>query len=168
MNQYLKQSSALLLGASLLLGACSNEDTQSVDYSEVKTDANQAIKTAQKEVKGELESISFDYNDKEKKWAYDVNLREGNQSHEVTIDAISNKVLKKETEKENDNEKTINYKDVTPIEDIIEIAKKEYNGDVKEWSLDEDDGLVKYDVELNKDGKSKEFEIDAKTKEIIK
>lgn len=39
---------------------------------------------------------------------------------------------------------------------------------MKEWSLDEDDGVLKYDVELVKDGKSKEFEIDAKTREIIK
>lgn len=168
MNKYIKQSSVLVLGASLLLGACGNEDDKSVDYSEVKINANQAIEAAQNEVKGDLESISFDYDDKEKKWAYDVNLRDENESHEVTVDAVSNKVLKKESEKENDKETTINYKDVTPVEDIIEVAKKEYNGDVKEWSLDEDDGVVKYDVELVKDGKSKEFEIDAKTKEIIK
>lgn len=168
MNKYIKQSSALVLGTSLLLGACGNEDDKSVDYSEVKINATQAIETAQKEVKGDLKSISFDYDDKEKKWAYDVNLSDENESHEVTVDAVSNKVLKNESEKENDKETTINYKDVTPVEDIIEVAKKEYNGDVKEWSLDEDDGVVKYDVELVKDGKSKEFEIDAKTKEIIK
>ena len=66
MNKYIKQSSALVLGASLLLGACGNKDDKSVDYSEVKINATQAIETAQKEVKGELKSISFDYDDKEK------------------------------------------------------------------------------------------------------
>lgn len=168
MNKYIKQSSALVLGASLLLGACGNEDDKTTDVSNVKTDVNAAIETAQKEVKGDLESISFDYDDKEKKWAYDVNLRDDKESSEVTVDANSNKVLKKESEKENDKETTKIYKDVTPVEDIIEVAKKEYKGDVKEWSLDEDDGVLKYDVELVKDGKSKVFEIDAKTKEIIK
>jgi len=155
MNKYIKQSSALVLGASLLLGACGGAADKKED-------------NASEDKGASTDSISFDYDDKEKKWAYDVNLRDRNESHEVTVDAVSNKVLKKESEKENDKETTINYKDVTPVEDIIEVAKKEYNGDVKEWSLDEDDGVVKYDVELAKDGKSKEFEIDAKTKEIIK
>lgn len=67
MNKYIKQSSALVLGVSLLLGACGNEDDKTTDVSNVKTDVNAAIETAQKEVKGDLESIFFDYDDKEKK-----------------------------------------------------------------------------------------------------
>ncbi|WP_414044355.1 PepSY domain-containing protein [Macrococcus animalis] len=168
MNKYIKKSSALILGASLLLGACGNEEEKTTDYKAVKTDVNEAIETAQKEVKGEVESISFGFDDKDKKWAYDVNLRGGNESHEITIDADTNKVLNKESEKENDKFTPIQYKDVTPVEDVIEVAQKEFDGNVKEWSLDEDNGVVKYDIELDKDGKSKEFEIDGKTKKIIK
>lgn len=169
MNKYIKSSAALLLGSSLLLGACGNEDdNKTTDVSNVKTSVEDAIKTAQKEAKGDLESISFDYDEKEKKWAYEVNLKDASESSEVKIDSDSNKVLKKVTEKDNDKETTIVYGDVTPIEDIIDVAKKKFDGEVKEWSLDEDSGVIKYDVELVKDKKSQEFENDAQSKKILK
>lgn len=142
-----------------------NEASISID--DIKTMPEEAIKTAKSKVQGQLESISFDHDNN--KWVYAVSLIDSNnKTHEVKVDAENNKIIKTEVEDDTDNVKTFDYGKFAPVDKIIKTAQKVYDGDVKEWSLDHDDGMFKYNLELKgKDGKSKEFEIDAKNMKII-
>lgn len=142
-----------------------NEASISID--DIKTMPEEAIKTAKSKVQGQLESISFDHDNN--KWVYAVSLIDSNnKTHEVKVDAENNKIIKTEVEDDTDNVKTFDYGKFVPVDKIIKSAQKVYDGDVKEWSLDHDDGMFKYNLELKgKDGKSKEFEIDAKNMKII-
>lgn len=142
-----------------------NEASISID--DIKTMPEEAIKTAKSKVQGQLESISFDHDNN--KWVYAISLIDSNnKTHEIKVDAENNKIIKTEVEDDTDNVKTFDYGKFVPVDKIIKTAQKVYDGDVKEWSLDHDDGMFKYNLELKgKDGKSKEFEIDAKNMKII-
>ncbi|UBH22560.1 PepSY domain-containing protein [Macrococcus armenti] len=146
-----------------------NNDDQSINFNDIKTSPEDAIKTAQSEVQGSLKSISFDKDDN--KWVYDVSIIDSsNKKHELKIDADNNKIIKSEVDDDQDNEKeqTFDYGKFVPVDEVIKAAQAVYKGDVKEWSLDHDDGKFKYNIELKgKDGKTKEFEIDPENKKIL-
>ncbi|WP_414044387.1 PepSY domain-containing protein [Macrococcus animalis] len=143
----------------------SNEASISID--QIKTMPEDAIKTAQSKVQGDLESISFDHDNN--KWVYAISLIDSNKkTHEIKVDVKENKVLSTEVEDDTDNVKTFDYGKFVPVDKIIKTAQKVYDGDIKEWSLDHDDGKFKYNLEIKgKDGKTKEFEIDAKDMKIL-
>ncbi|WP_414044390.1 PepSY domain-containing protein [Macrococcus sp. EM39E] len=145
----------------------STNDIDVIKENAIKTDVNDAIKTAKKEVIGDLESISFAYDDQEKKWLYKVNLKEYINAHEVKIDAMNNEIIDVISKKEDDKVMILDYKNVTPVEEIIKIAQRKFDGDIIEWRLDIENANVEYYLKLFKDGKYKEFEIDATTKEIL-
>ena len=60
-----------------------------------------------------------------------------------------------------------NNKNIISQADAIAIAEKAANGKVVEIELDEDDGLLKYDVELRTDRGEAEVEIDASTGNVL-
>lgn len=144
-----------------------DKDEASIKLDDIKVLPEDAIKTAQKKVPGELESISFDRDTGQ--WVYAISLIDTNKkTHEIKVNAEQNKIISSEVEDDQDNEKTFDYGEFAPIDKIIKAAQKVYNGDIKEWSLDHDDGKFKYNLELKgQDGKSKEFELDAKDMKIL-
>ncbi|WP_414050714.1 PepSY domain-containing protein [Macrococcus animalis] len=96
-----------------------------------------------------------------------MNLKEYINAHEVKIDAINNEIIDVISKKEDDKVMVLDYKNVTPVAEIIKIAQRKFDGDIIEWRLDVVNANVEYYLKLFKDGKSKEFEIDATTKEIL-
>ena len=66
-----------------------------------------------------------------------------------------------------DDDNFSNYKNVISQDDAIAIAEKAANGKVVEIELDEDDGFLKYDVELRTDRGEAEVEIDASTGNVL-
>lgn len=56
---------------------------------------------------------------------------------------------------------------VLDVSEAVAIAQKEFPGTVTEVELDEDDGRLLYEIEIEANGEEAEFEIDAMTGEII-
>ncbi|MCE4957873.1 PepSY domain-containing protein [Macrococcoides caseolyticum] len=144
-----------------------DKNEASIKLDDIKVLPEDAIKTAQKKIPGDLESISFD-NDMGQ-WVYAISLIDTNKkTHEIKVNAEQNKIISTQVEDDEDNVKTFDYGKFIPADKIIKAAQKVYNGDIKEWSLDHDDGKFKYNVELKgQDGKTKEFELDAKDMKIL-
>ncbi|MCJ1778757.1 PepSY domain-containing protein [Mammaliicoccus sciuri] len=174
---------SLLLSAGIVLAACGNgdddqntDDDQSSDkaientvkWDDVKVSPEDAVKAAQKESKGELKDLSFEKETGE--WSYKVELVDGTNENKVLINADDKSVtnVEKEQEDSDDNDQTFELSDVAKFEDALKVAQDKAKGDIKEWSLSEDNGKLVYSIELKEGNKeSTEFTIDAKSKEIL-
>ncbi|MEF9574031.1 PepSY domain-containing protein, partial [Staphylococcus aureus] len=47
-------------------------------------------------------------------------------------------------------------------------GQKEFDGDIKEWSLEKDDGKLVYNIDLKKGNKKQEVTVDAKNGKVLK
>lgn len=141
-----------------------------IKLGDIKTQPEDAVKTAKKEYDGELKEISFEK--EQGKWAYKIDLQKQGEEGEVIINSKDGKVMNKSTEKEDDYDKAKSFKygDFKPYDEIIKKAKDNFNGDIHEWSLsrDSDEGKFVYDVDLQKGNSKQEFSLDAKTAKILK
>lgn len=141
-----------------------------IKLGDIKTQPEDAVKTAKKEYDGELKEISFEK--EQGKWAYKIDLQKQGEEGEVIINSKDGKVMNKSTEKEDDYDKakSFKYEDFKPYDEIIKKAKDNFNGDIHEWSLsrDSDEGKFVYDVDLQKGNSKQEFSFDAKTAKILK
>ncbi|WP_404457528.1 PepSY domain-containing protein [Oceanobacillus kapialis] len=67
-----------------------------------------------------------------------------------------------------DNNRNVQARELMSEKEIIAIAKKKFDGDVRSVEIDEDDGRTVYEIELSKGNKTEaDFEIDAITGEIL-
>lgn len=139
-----------------------------VKWDDVKVSPEGAVKAAQKESKGELKDLSFEKETGD--WSYKVELVDGTNENKVLINADDKSVtnVEKEQEDSDDNDQTFKLSDVAKFEDALKVAQDKAKGDIKEWSLSEDNGKLVYSIELKEGNKeSTEFTIDAKSKEIL-
>ncbi len=139
-----------------------------VKWDDVKVSPEDAVKAAQKESKGELKDLSFEKETGD--WSYKVELVDGTNENKVLINADDKSVtnVEKEQEDSDDNDQTFKLSDVAKFEDALKVAQDKAKGDIKEWSLSEDNGKLVYFIELKEGNKeSTEFTIDAKSKEIL-
>lgn len=139
-----------------------------VKWDDVKVSPENAVKAAQKESKGELKDLSFEKETGD--WSYKVELVDGTNENKVLINADDKSVtnVEKEQEDSDDNDQTFKLSDVAKFEDALKVAQDKAKGDIKEWSLSEDNGKLVYSIELKEGNKeSTEFTIDAKSKEIL-
>lgn len=139
-----------------------------VKWDDVKVSPEDALKAAQKESKGELKDLSFEKETGD--WSYKVELVDGTNENKVLINADDKSVtnVEKEQEDSDDNDQTFKLSDVAKFEDALKVAQDKAKGDIKEWSLSEDNGKLVYSIELKEGNKeSTEFTIDAKSKEIL-
>ncbi len=139
-----------------------------VKWDDVKVSPEDAVKAAQKESKGELKDLSFEKETGE--WSYKVELVDGTNENKVLINADDKSVtnVEKEQEDSDDNDQTFKLSDVAKFEDALKVAQDKAKGDIKEWSLSENNGKLVYSIELKEGNKeSTEFTIDAKSKEIL-
>lgn len=139
-----------------------------VKWDDVKVSPEDAVKAAQKESKGELKDLSFEKETGD--WSYKVELVDGTNENKVLINADDKSVtnVEKEQEDSDDNDQTFKLSDVAKFEDALKVAQDKAKGDIKEWSLSEDNGKLVYSIELKEGNKElTEFTIDAKSKEIL-
>ncbi|PTI39024.1 peptidase, partial [Staphylococcus xylosus] len=75
----------------------------------------------------------------------------------------------KEQENEDsfNNNEAFNYNEAIDYKDAIKKGQKEFDGDIKEWSLSKDDGKLVYDLDLKKDKEKHEVTIDAKNGKVL-
>lgn len=142
--------------------------TNTVKWDDVKVSPEEAVKEAQNEEKGELKDLSFEKEAGD--WSYKVELVDGSNENKVLINADDKSVanVENETEDDDDNDQTFKLSDVAKFEDVLKVAQDKAKGDLKEWSLSEDDGKLVYSIDLKEGNKdTTEFKIDAKSKEIL-
>ncbi|MDE9752743.1 PepSY domain-containing protein [Staphylococcus delphini] len=144
-----------------------NAKTQTIDVKDVQTKPEDAIKTAKSSFDGDVRQV--EYKKENGQWVYDIDLRNNNEEAEVKVSDKDNKVLNtnKEKEMDNDNDKTINYGDAIDFKEAVKKAQDQQKGDLKKWSLDNDDGQFVYNIELMTDNGEQELVLDAKSGEVL-
>lgn len=155
----------MLLFAVMVLAGCSN-----------KTNAmtlEQAQELALKEVDGEVVKAKEDIDDGVK--YYDFTIITDSEKYEIEIDGDSGKVIKKEKDVDyqpattDSNSGTGESNAEISIEDAKKIAiDKVGGGDIVKTELDYENGISKYEIEIRKDNKEYDLEINRETGEIIK
>lgn len=178
------KSFATITASALLLTACgsgaSESDTKSdssnnegnsnnvIALNKIKTSPEDAVKKAQEVYSGQnLKGISYEKSNGE--WSYKIEQQKSGEESEVIISDKNKKVLNKETEKEDSVNKNdeFKYNDAIDYKEAIKKGQKEFDGDIKEWSLSEDDGKLVYDMDIQKDNTKHEITVDAKNGKIL-
>ncbi|NWK84533.1 PepSY domain-containing protein [Staphylococcus sp. GSSP0090] len=175
---------ATVTASAFLLTACGNDasdnskgsessnekgdNKQVIALDKIKTSPKEAVKKAQEVYSGQnLKGISYEKSNGE--WAYKIEQQKTGTESEVIISDKNKKVLNKETEKEDSINKNdeFKYSDAIDYKKAIKNAKKEFDGDIKEWSLSEDDGKLVYDMDLQKGNTKHEITVDAKNGKVL-
>ncbi|MGW7887950.1 PepSY domain-containing protein [Staphylococcus xylosus] len=178
------KSLATLTMSAILLTACGNgssdsdtksksssnkdADKQVIALDKIKTSPKDAVKKAQDVYSGQnLKGISYEKSNGE--WAYKIEQQKAGEESEVIVSDKNKKVMNKETEKEDsiDKKEEFKYKDAIDYKDAIKKGQKEFDGDIKEWSLSEDNGKLVYDMDLKKGKTKHEISVDAKNGKIL-
>src|SRR5699024_11649210 len=104
-----------------------------------------ADSAAQENFDGELVELELDEDNNE--WVYKVNLENDTEEYEAELSAEDLSVLNEETETDEDNntEDQFSYGDAIPHDEAVQTALDEAGGEREGWTVDKDDGEVKYD-----------------------
>ncbi|MCO4339692.1 PepSY domain-containing protein [Staphylococcus agnetis] len=173
-----------LTASIILLGACGNniEDNNAksnasneqqnigsvIELNKIKNNPDKVVKQAQKEFSGQnLTGISFENSNGQ--WVYKIEQQKMGEESEVAIADSNNKILNKKAEKETaiDKSDEFEYSDAIIYKEAVKKAQKEFNGDIKEWSLSKSDGKLVYDLKLQKDDTIYEIKVNAKNGKIL-
>ncbi|WP_226619797.1 PepSY domain-containing protein [Cytobacillus firmus] len=166
---------ALLLGGAVAAGAA---DTNEKGSTGSKTEAEQdlitveeAKKIALSEAEGSVESIELER--VKGKQYYEIDIDNGEEDFDIKINALDGKVISINNERDDNDdndqaEKEINGEKIISEQNAIEIAEKEVNGMMKEIEIDEDDGQILYEVELQTKKGEADVDIDAETGKVLK
>lgn len=166
---------ALLLGGAVAAGAADkNEKGSTGSKTEAAQDlitVEEAKKIALSEAEGRVESIELER--VKGKQYYEIDIDNGEEDFDIKINALDGKVISinKERDDDDDNdqsEKEINGENIISEQKAIEIAEKEVNGMMKEIEIDEDDGQILYEVELQTNKGEADVDIDAETGKVVK
>jgi uncharacterized membrane protein YkoI len=167
-------SAALVFGGALAVGASNNDDVgKDSKTNNVKTflSLDEVKKIALQEVNGVVEDIELEK--ESNKAIYEVDIEKDDIDYDLYIDAYSGEIYSVDRDDHNDvdddnlsNNKQNNKSTISQA-DATAIAEKAVNGKVIEIEKDEDDGLIKYEVELKTDRGEAEVEIDASTGKVL-
>ncbi|PHK48643.1 PepSY domain-containing protein [Staphylococcus edaphicus] len=175
---------ATITATAILLTACGNgssdsgsksegsnkksDNNQVIALDEIKTSPEDAVKKAQDVYSGQnLKGISYEKSNGE--WAYKIEQQKSGEESEVIISDKNKKVLNEETEKEdaiNKNDE-FKYSDAIDYKKAIKKGQNEFDGDIKEWSLAEDEGKLVYDMDIQKGKTKHEITVDAKNGKVL-
>ena len=167
-------SAALVFGGAFAVGASNNDDASKVDAKANNTKTflslDEVKKIALQEVNGVVEEIELE--NESNKAVYEVDIEKDDIDYDLYIDAYSGEIYSVDRDDHNndddiDDDNLSNNKNTISQADATAIAEKAVNGKVIEIEKDEDDGLIKYEVELNTDRGEAEVEIDASTGKVL-
>ena len=139
--------------------------------------AGEAKKIALKQLDGEI--IGFEYDSDDRTPHYEIDIVKNNEKIEVEVNAGTGKAVVTEREKistvkavkTDDTVKatdSVNNSAIITEKQAIEIAQAKAKGTVTDIELDEDDNRLIYEIEIRNGKMEYDFEIDAKTGDIIK
>ncbi|MGP1907046.1 PepSY domain-containing protein [Metabacillus sp. JX24] len=124
----------------------------------VSVTKTEAKKIAEEQYQGEIESLFY----VESEQAYSIRLVSGKEEISLKIDSSSGKIL-------SENRKTIgsNPKVKLTEEQAIEIARKEAKGEVGDLDLEEEDGRLYYEIEIENGENETTVQVDAFTGAVL-
>ena len=164
-------SAVFVLGGAFAVGASNNDSGNKVDakVNQAKTilGYDEVKKIALQEVDGVIEDIELER--KGNTAVYEIEIEKGNIDYDLHIDAYSGEIysVDRDDDDDDDDNNFVNYENIISQSDAIAIAEKAVNGKMKEIKLDEDDGLLKYEVELRTDRGEAEVKMDASTGNVL-
>lgn len=106
-----------------------------------------------------IHSVDLDSNSGKVK--YEISGQDATNEYEMEIDATTKEVMKDKSERENDQEGSLDFNKILSPVEAIELASnvEQANGySLTGWSLEADDGIQKYNIEF-KNGNS-EIDVD--------
>ncbi len=130
--------------------------------------SDQAKKIALNKANGKI--VKFELDEDDGRYSYEFEIIKDGMEYEIDIDAYSGKIIKFESERDDDyksSKKTSQKKQMISSDQAKKIALNKVNGKIVEFELDEDDGRLIYEIEIKKDGREYNLEIDAYTGKII-
>lgn len=163
---------ALVFGGAFAVGAAKNDDGRTVEQPKTERtllSVDEVKNIALKEVDGFIEEIELESKSGNK--VYEVEIEKDEVDYDLTIDAYSGEVYTVNHDDDDDDNYRAN--DVQNKQNIISqgeaaaIAEKTVNGKVIEIERDNDDGVIKYEVELRTDRGEAEVDIDATTGKVL-
>ncbi|WP_338473412.1 PepSY domain-containing protein (plasmid) [Niallia sp. XMNu-256] len=163
---------ALLFGGAFSVGATNNDEGRTankVNNNEAFLSTDDIKKIALQEVAGTVEEIELER--KSDRIVYEVDIENNDINYDLYIDAYTGEIYSVGSDDDDDNVNSSDggqkNKNIISQSDATAIAEKAVNGKVIEIEKDEDDGLVKYEIELQADRGEAEIEIDAKDGKIL-
>jgi len=97
-------------------------------------------------------------------WVWEIDTMADGEEWELEIHATTGEILKKDRERDDDDEKQLELDSVIGHEAAMEAAVAEVPGKVTEWELDWDDNRQQYSVEIDDDV---DVSIDALSGDVI-
>ncbi|MCC0636781.1 PepSY domain-containing protein [Clostridioides sp. ES-S-0001-02] len=147
-----------------------DESLMEQDFKVPYTDAINMFKDKYKDADIVDLSLESDLN----KYVYTVEGVDDNNGYKMKIDANTKDVLQDKTEKldsEDLNGKArkekLDLNDIIKPQKAMEIALKEQDGIVKEWSLDKDLDVTFYKIRIDKDKNEYDIKVDSKKGTIL-
>ena len=171
---YLLVVSMLIAG---LLTACSGSPTK--DSGQAQDNTKKEANASNNALKDEKNNENLMEQDFKVPYTDAINIfKEGvddNNEYKMKIDANTKDVLEDKTEKlDSEDLNGVARKEKLDLNDIIkpqqamEIALKEQNGMVKEWSLDKDLDVTFYKIRIDKDKNEYDIKVDSKKGTVLK
>ncbi len=147
----------------------SGSNTNTIALEDISLMASDALSIAEGEFEGDVHDISFEQENGD--WVYQFDMKNDSEEAEVVINHDTEEVMDVRTEQDNDNDdqdEVIDYASLNEAYDAIDEAIADLGGgEVKEWSLSMDDGTPEYDIDLEYEGQTHEYTINAETLEIL-
>ena len=117
--------------------------------------------------------VSFEFDNDDRKPHYDIEITSETEKVDIEVNAVSSKVVITEREAighdDDDRDQAAALENAKiSQDDAVAIAKKQFNGELHEIDIDEDDNRFMYDIELRSATEKAEFEIDVQTGEVLK
>ena len=148
-----------------------NENLMEQDFKVPYTDAINIFKDKYKDADIVDLSLERDLN----KFVYTVEGVDDNNEYKMKIDANTKDVLEDKTEKLDSEDlngvarkEKLDFNDIRTPQQAMEIALKEQNGMVKEWSLDKDLDVTFYKIRIDKDKNEYDIKVDSKKGTVLK
>ncbi|KAB7705602.1 hypothetical protein F9802_13790 [Bacillus aerolatus] len=156
-------------------GEMNDQQEQAVLAKQAKFSEQESVKISLEKVPGTVKNVELDDEDGTVVYEVEVQAKDGKEQ-DVKIDAQTGKVIKIEKDDEDEKEESDQQEQARLMkqakitkEESMKIALEKVPGTVKSVELDDEDGTVVYEVEVQaKDGKEQDVKIDVQTGKIVK
>ncbi|WP_152657934.1 PepSY domain-containing protein [Oceanobacillus sp. CFH 90083] len=156
------------------------ENLQIVETGTLKME--EATKKLEEEYQGKIKELELDKEGN--KLYYEAEIFVESKEYDVKMDAESGEIVYEEVDDDDrndddrhlegeqpeasvENKNTDNKRNVIAQEEAINIAKQEFDGEVVDIELDDDDGRYVYELELVNGNQEAEFDIHGETGDIL-
>lgn len=141
------------------------DTTQGIYGVEFQVTLDQAIETFRETFGEDVNIDEIELDSDFDTYAYRMSGWDTENEYELKIDADTGDVLDEQSEPNDDTEDALNLEGIITPAEAMEIAVTESGSDVvKEWTLEEDDGMTVYEVDIEN---SDDITLDAATGNVV-